>query len=110
MGVRQERAWEEHEMAVALDRDDETPMRLVGERTAERGRRVITDAAAARDAVPAMALVEIPQLMRPGDADAVADQRPILVLDLGIELGAHAAGCDRARIPADRRIRFRLLD
>ena len=84
-------------------------MALVGERRAERGRRVVADAGAARSAVPAVRLVEIPQPVRPGVADRVADQRPVLVLDLGIDLGAQAAGGDRARIPAHGGVGLRLL-
>ncbi len=71
----------EHEVAIAAKGDGETAVLLVGERGAERSRQVIADAGTARDAVPAVRLVEIPQPMRPGDADAVADQRPVLVLD-----------------------------
>jgi len=48
--------------------------------------------------------------VRPSDADAIADQRPVLVLDLRPHLGAHAPGRDRARIPADGGVRLGLLD
>ena len=88
----------------------EAAVLLVGERRAERGRQIVADAGAARDAVPLIRLLEVPQPVRPGQADCGADQRPVLVLDLGIDLGAHARRRDRARVPADGRIGLRLLD
>src|SRR5258708_21117062 len=57
-----------------------------------------------------MRLVEVPQSMRPCQANRGADQRPILVLDLVVEFGAEPGGRDRTGIPADRRVRLRLLD
>src|ERR1700704_2961409 len=63
----------------------------------------------ARAAVPAVGLVEIPQLVRPGVADRVTDKRPVLVPDLGIDLRAHARGRDRTRVPADSGVRLRAL-
>ena len=90
-----QRARHEHEVAIAAERDGEPAVALVGERRADRGRRVVADTGAARYAVPAIRLVEVPQPHRPGVADGVADQRPVLIPDLGIDLGAHAAGGDR---------------
>jgi hypothetical protein len=57
---------------------------------------------------PTMSFVHVPEQRRPLYSDAVADQRPIIVLDLCVELRAEARRRDRARIPADRRIGFRL--
>src|SRR3979409_671409 len=83
---------------------------LGGEPSRGRGRRVVADAGAARAAVPAVGLVEIPQLVRPGVADRVTHKRPVLVPDLGIDLRAHARGRDRARVPSDGSVRLRALD
>ena len=85
-------------------------MLLVGERRAKRGRQIVADTAASRQAVPLIPLPEIPQPMRPAQSNRSPNQRPVLVLDLVVNLGAHARGRDRARIPSDRRVGFRLLD
>ncbi len=105
VGGGPQRARREIEVAVAADGDRQPPMLLVGERSAKRGRQRVADAAAARTAVPAMRLVEVPELARPIVAGRGADQRPILVLDLVVDLHAHAGNRDRARIPAHGRIR-----
>ncbi len=86
------------------------PWRLLASAAPSEAGSVVADAGAARAAVPLVGLVEVPQPVRPGDADAVADQRPVLVLDLGIDLRAHARGRDRARVPAERGVGLRLLD
>ena len=67
----------------------------------ERARRAVADAETAGIAVEAVALVAVPQALRPGDADAVADQRPVLAAQLLPELGAEPSHGDRARVPAD---------
>ena len=107
---RPHRARAEHEVAVAAERDGEAAVLLVGERRADRGRQVIADAGAAGDAVPLVRLLEVPQPMHPAVADRGADHRPVLVLDLVVDLGAHPRGGDRACIPADRGVGLRLLD
>jgi len=61
---------------------------LVGERGPQRRRQRVADTGAAGDAVPLIGLVEIPQLVRPGELDRSADQRPVLILDLVVDLGA----------------------
>src|SRR5205814_8915549 len=105
-----ERALHEHQVAVALERDAEPASPLVRERAARGGGRVVADARAARAAVPLVRLVEVPELERPVHSDSVADERPVVVLDLRVQLGGESRCRDRARVPADRRLRLELLE
>src|SRR5262249_25758411 len=98
------------QIAVAAEGNGEPPVPLVGERRANRGRRVVAHSGTAGAAVPLVGLLDVPQPQRPDVADGVADERPVLVLDLGIDFRAHTRGGDRARVPAQRRVRLRLLD
>src|ERR1700756_345078 len=86
------------------------PVPLLANGAAGGGGRCLADAAAARAAIPMMGLVEIPELVRPGQAQRGTDQRPVLILDLVIEFGAQPGRTDRTRIPADGGVRLRLLD
>ena len=60
------------------------------------GNKGLTFTGTAGIAVPLIRLLEIPQPMRPGQSDRGAHHRPILILDLVIDLGAHPRGGDRA--------------
>src|SRR5437773_12500175 len=99
----------DHRVAVALNRDPNAPMLLFSGRGARRCRRGVADAGAARATIPPIGLVEVPEPVGPGYSDTVTDQRPVFSLDLSVKLRAHARRRDRARVPADGRVRFCLF-
>ena len=91
-----------HHVAIGLDGDREAPVLLVGERGADRGRRAVADAAAARVTEPLIPLVEIPEPPRPVRlvvAVIARDERPVVVPDLRPHFGAESRNAHRARIP-----------
>src|SRR5262249_9503269 len=106
---RPQRAGHEHQVTVALDRDANPSTLLVGERGARRCRRRVADTGATRATIPAIGLIEVPEPTGPGYSDTVADQRPVFILDLSVNLRAHSRRRDRTRVPPDGRVRLCLF-
>ena len=107
------------QVAVALDVHRQPPVLPVGQRAADRRRRAVADAGAARAAEVLVVLVEVPQPERPAAAvAALGHERPVLVPDLRPELRGQPRGADRRRVPRVRglgarrveRARVRLLE
>jgi len=86
-------------------------MPAVGERRAERGRRRIADAHAAAVADELVRLIHGPQPLRPvAHLCSRRRERPVLVLDLRVELRAQPRRRNRARVPAVGRVEARTLE
>src|SRR5207253_3570132 len=91
-----ERAWREHQIAIAADRHSQPAVLAVGESGSDAGAREITQAVGARVADVLVMVVGRPQLLRPVVLkDCAVAECPVLVADLLVDLGAQACGGDR---------------
>ena len=96
MRGRPERAWREHQVAVAADRDGQAAVLAMGQGRPNAGARQIAQAVGAGVADVLVVVVGGPQLLRPVVLeDGAVAQRPVLVADLLVELRAQARGGDR---------------
>src|SRR5207302_6792829 len=76
----------------------------VGERRADRGRRAVADAVAARAAEPLVVLLDRPEAVQPiADVARLRNDRPVGVFHRVVGLDREARGADRARVPRERR-------
>src|SRR5215467_8938221 len=93
-----------HQVAVVLNRDAQTPMLTVGQRSSGGCGRSITNPVATTRADESIVLVEIPKPLRPIAYEAgVRNERPVRTLDLSPEFGTESSGADWLRVPVDRR-------
>ena len=94
-----------HEVAVALQVDDEAAVIAMGERGADGRAHAVALPRAAGIADVLIGLVEVPDAMRPvAETHVAGDERPVEILDHRPQFGGEPRGGNRAGVPGVGRV------